>query len=101
MLFPLADSLPTVANRRLIPLPVRGVQWEVVLIAHGPAMVPSILKIVPADTHQITKSAALINILNKSTGTSTSTLGDQTDNVGPEQLEAAEPKRQPVRAAAS
>jgi hypothetical protein len=28
----------------------RGVQWEVVLIAHGPAMVPFIIEIVLADT---------------------------------------------------
>ena len=31
-------------------MPVRCVQWEIVLIAHGPAMVPSILEIVLADT---------------------------------------------------
>jgi hypothetical protein len=31
-------------------MPVPCVQWEVVLIAHGPAMVPSILEIVLADT---------------------------------------------------
>ncbi len=47
---PLHASLPSLSHDgalwpypscRLIPLPVRGVQWEVALIAHGPAMVPS------------------------------------------------------------
>ncbi len=36
--------------RRLIPLPARGDEWGVVLVAHGPAMVPSILGILLADT---------------------------------------------------